>query len=528
MATNIPLTSTILDSLLQSGKESVTSQPQVLGDKQTPSVKKRDNSHLSPITEGGAGSRRRLEGQHDTESIDSDSDKEDIEMETEAGTEDRKTENQKQRRYRRKNDRPLSEGEVLIKIVNNTEDSPISACKTGSVSLIKRTLKQYNIAELADMGTVQVNPIKKWTTMTLKKSTTGQSTETTINKLLKGHDIDLGQIEGNTQVLWTITQITKIYTGLIKNMDPSENIQELEEYLKDQNPEVKSIRRLGTSHNVQVIFESSEQPPRIDTPFGPRTVYEYVRTPPLCMKCYKYGHTTKQCDKESELCANCGQTGHKAADCTETQKCPQCGNPGHNAWSADCPKRVQMRNRQKDHILRALSWDKQNKTETFTLKKQDFPKIGKTPHDAQNVVGQTEHLQTFETNNTTKADNMTTQMEIMRDDFNKQVESINKTIENLTKSLTDMVTQTMKDINTTISGLGTHVLEKSFVRMNETIETLGNTITETFKLVTEQTAKSNAEQAESIRSLKDVVNVLCDKVIASNVLTPKTPLTRKK
>ena len=390
---------------------------------------------------------------------------------------------QSDNKYRKKNQKPLREGEILIKIVNNSSDSPISACKQGSVSLIKSTLKALGIAEIPDMGMVQINSKEKWATMTLLSTGPGLKTETTINKLEKG-PLDLSTIEGNTQALWTLTKLHKASTGLIKNIDKEENIRDLEDYIKNANPEVKSIRRLGRSWNVAVQFNCSEQPAVLDTPFGPRKVVEYVRGPSQCMKCFKYGHTTSRCDLQSEKCAKCGEERHKIETCQNEQKCALCGDSGHNVWSKECPKKQEVKEKKDDEILKARAWEEkreQRKTTKFVYDRADFPGLNTDPLDVNcGTSGQTGAKAA--TNQSLQLDRMKNMVEEVRLDFKTQIQTLQDTIDTLVQT----VQTCMESLNTTITTLSITFQQtlqntetrkgEEFTVLQQSIDKLGSTI----------------------------------------------------
>ena len=421
---------------------------------------------------------------HKTDSdADSDSDSDDgtdAKMDTDENT--TKT-TQSEKKYRKKNQKPLREGEILIKIMNNSPDSPISACKQGSVSLIKSTLKNLGIAEIPDMGIVQINSKEKWATMTLISTGPGLKTETTINKLEKG-PLDLSTIEGNTQALWTITKINKASTGLIKNIDKEENIMDLENYIKLANPEVKSIRRLGKSWNVAVQFSCSERPAVLDTPFGPRRVVEYVRGPSQCMKCFKYGHTTTRCDLQSEKCAKCGEEGHKIDMCQNEQKCALCGDSAHNVWSNGCPRRQEVKEKKDDEISKARAWEQKRETKKntkFVYDRSEFPGLNAGSRDENGGTG-----------GQTRADAATTQslqLDIVKNmveeaklDFKTQIQTLQDTIGTLIQT----VQTCMETLNTTITTLAKTCqqtltnpnknIKEDFTVLQQSIEKIGSTI----------------------------------------------------
>lgn len=64
-----------------------------------------------------------------------------------------------------------------------------------------------------------------------------------------------------------------------------------------------------------------------------------------CYRCWEYGHTKTQCDgpDRENLCLNCAQEGHKAADCVGTSHCVACERDGHRTGQGNCQKRIRPR-----------------------------------------------------------------------------------------------------------------------------------------------------------------------------------------
>ena len=62
--------------------------------------------------------------------------------------------------------------------------------------------------------------------------------------------------------------------------------------------------------------------------------YKYQDRPVICYKCYKYGHTIKQC-RQKQTRRKCGGEDHEAGDWINELKCPNCGK-GHMARIGDC------------------------------------------------------------------------------------------------------------------------------------------------------------------------------------------------
>lgn len=68
-----------------------------------------------------------------------------------------------------------------------------------------------------------------------------------------------------------------------------------------------------------------------------RTFYP---NPLQCYRCFQFGHTSKYCKHQTQLCRNCGQNNHISDDtdqtCRANTKCLNC-NGNHLPTSRDCP-----------------------------------------------------------------------------------------------------------------------------------------------------------------------------------------------
>lgn len=73
------------------------------------------------------------------------------------------------------------------------------------------------------------------------------------------------------------------------------------------------------------------------------------KEPIRCAKCQHYGHIAKECIKNGDVCANCGNN-HRTSDCTTKDKqfCTSCESNEHSSWDRNCPtysKRCEETNR---------------------------------------------------------------------------------------------------------------------------------------------------------------------------------------
>jgi hypothetical protein len=71
-----------------------------------------------------------------------------------------------------------------------------------------------------------------------------------------------------------------------------------------------------------------------------------------CYKCQKYGHVSRNCRSEGQVCVHCGGANHVAAQCKKREQPPKCVNcrhagvaAAHRADSKDCPQRAKALSR---------------------------------------------------------------------------------------------------------------------------------------------------------------------------------------
>ena len=118
--------------------------------------------------------------------------------------------------------------------------------------------------------------------------------------------------------------------------------EELMEILKPQG--VTKIERMTRRFEGETIptnryildFNKTDLPPLISlTDWHHEIVEQYIPRPMQCTNCRNFGHTKKWCRKETEVCLNCGQPGHKAASCDNDTCCANCGKD-HPANDRNC------------------------------------------------------------------------------------------------------------------------------------------------------------------------------------------------
>lgn len=98
------------------------------------------------------------------------------------------------------------------------------------------------------------------------------------------------------------------------------------------------------------LFNLHKERRRIRVGWVSATLREFLR-PMQCYRCGLYGHTTKKCNADVDLCTNCGKPGHKWEKCQEKGNCVNCVranernkndgggkiNTQHACTDANCP-----------------------------------------------------------------------------------------------------------------------------------------------------------------------------------------------
>lgn len=174
--------------------------------------------------------------------------------------------------------------------------------------------------------------------------------------------------------------------------------RELVTELKDQEViEVKRITRKISERN-----ENVPTPTLILTIRGtviPEFIYfgfirvptrNYYPNPMQCFACYKFGHTSKRCRSNTQLCRNCGQTHHHENEldrtCNAISFCVNCAGE-HPSTSRQCPNWITENRINRIRIDKGISYkeakltfDAQNNGPTYASKVQERLTI------AQNTV----------------------------------------------------------------------------------------------------------------------------------------------
>jgi len=128
--------------------------------------------------------------------------------------------------------------------------------------------------------------------------------------------------------------------GVIRSRDIAGcSVEEILEELQSQGVTAAVIMHVrdGDSrrrtNTVVLTFASAHPSKHITAGYLRVPVDLYIPNHLRCLKCQKYGHSSKAC-KNTALCAKCGEVGHEGGSCSNHQKCANCKYE-HSASSRD-------------------------------------------------------------------------------------------------------------------------------------------------------------------------------------------------
>ncbi|KAH7955273.1 hypothetical protein HPB52_000077 [Rhipicephalus sanguineus] len=102
-----------------------------------------------------------------------------------------------------------------------------------------------------------------------------------------------------------------------------------------QRAPVRSLRRLGSSENVRIVFVTESAPEYVILGYTRYRVYKYVEAPRQCTKCQRFGHVAGACRLQAR-CSRCGGNHDRSACGNEEPQCPNCRKK-HESTSTRCP-----------------------------------------------------------------------------------------------------------------------------------------------------------------------------------------------
>lgn len=179
-----------------------------------------------------------------------------------------------------------------------------------------------------------------------------------------------------TEIKVSIHPTANKIRGVIHSFDVIDDSEsELKSAMETQGViDVYRLRKNGTNTPICILtFSGTQLPENIKVEHTRIKVRPYYPKPLQCFKCWKFGHTGKQC-KDTEHCGNCYTTEHngKNTNCTATSFCVTCVKNDHPSYSKKCPTFTREQGVIKLKIDRNLTypeakrlWDTENKQTNY-------------------------------------------------------------------------------------------------------------------------------------------------------------------
>ena len=92
-----------------------------------------------------------------------------------------------------------------------------------------------------------------------------------------------------------------------------------------------------TTQTIKISFWAHRRPRNVTLGWGPISVRAYTERIKQCQRCWKLGHLTKECRKETDSCKHCRMTKHEGT-CVKAVSCTNCEEE-HSADSKECEAR---------------------------------------------------------------------------------------------------------------------------------------------------------------------------------------------
>ncbi|KAH6947565.1 hypothetical protein HPB50_020080 [Hyalomma asiaticum] len=121
--------------------------------------------------------------------------------------------------------------------------------------------------------------------------------------------------------------------GVIEGVPVNLDQQDIFSALLQRAP-VKSVRRLGTSENVRIVFATETAAEYIVLGCTRYRVFKYIECPRQCSKCQRFGHVADACPLPMR-CPRCGGNHDRSSCATEQLQCPNCKKQ-HESTSSRC------------------------------------------------------------------------------------------------------------------------------------------------------------------------------------------------
>ena len=129
----------------------------------------------------------------------------------------------------------------------------------------------------------------------------------------------------------------RVYAPSLKSLSEEELLFEL---APQGVIRVARLRSKGNSPNplLKVTFRGLTCPPAIFAGYEVLSVERWLRSPMICRRCTRYGHTAARCKRRDVRCGRCGDGGHVSEHCEAID--PQClfCQGDHEIYDKQCPK----------------------------------------------------------------------------------------------------------------------------------------------------------------------------------------------
>lgn len=149
--------------------------------------------------------------------------------------------------------------------------------------------------------------------------------------------------------------------GVVRNVPPSIPESELLANIDSERIRITRIERIKrlqkkeliSTYSIKIYAEGEKLPRQIKIFDLPYEVDCYVFPMKCCVKCVRYGHTTKACKSPKVRCYNCSDEGHEGQDCTSLDVCCMHCKGNHKAFDPICRERGRQ-----DNIRKAMAYNK--------------------------------------------------------------------------------------------------------------------------------------------------------------------------
>lgn len=149
--------------------------------------------------------------------------------------------------------------------------------------------------------------------------------------------------------------------GVIRNVPPSISESEILNNLESDRIKITKIERikklnkkdLVPTYAIKIYAEGEKLPRQVRIFDLPYEVDCYVFPMKCCVRCVRYGHSTKACKSPKVRCINCSCEGHEGKDCTSLSICCWHCKAGHKAFDPECREKGRQ-----DNIRKSMAYNK--------------------------------------------------------------------------------------------------------------------------------------------------------------------------